>query len=250
MLKAQYLEDNKKYVSWNNEDYKFILDNRNQFICPHCKGKVIFVDGTEVIKHFRHFVLSDCDFEPETQNHLEMKMFMKNFFNLTDEDVEVDLGFAKPDLLKRDQKIAIEVQNSNITKKKFLERCYNYTQNGYAVLWVFHEDLLKEYKETSNIPILLRTAHEHYFERVYIYSKGKIIPIHFNPIKRYVEEYTDYETGETFGGYIILYKKKKLISVGEDIPEPMYGKELYKCHSKFSHNTPSGYYIAKFYDVL
>jgi len=43
--------------------------------------------------------------------------------------MEVDLGFAIPDLYIKDRRIAIEVQNSNITKKKFLERCYNYTQN-------------------------------------------------------------------------------------------------------------------------
>jgi len=82
MLRATCIINNKSYISWDNNDYKFILNNRNSFMCPSCKQELIFVDGIEIIKHFRHKVECDCNWEPESENHLEMKMFMKNLLKI------------------------------------------------------------------------------------------------------------------------------------------------------------------------
>jgi len=249
MLRANYSPNNESYFSWNKKDYKFIITNRNLFICPICKKKLIFVDGTEMIKHFRHKVTSNCNWEPETENHLDMKRFMMEFLNLSENDVEVNLKFAQPDLYIQNRKIAIEVQNSNINKKKFLERCYNYTENGVAVMWIFHDSLLKQGDKEQNIPILLRTAQENNFGRVYIYSCGEIFSVTFSALKKWVDEYTDYKTGETFGGYLKEYKRKKAINIIQKIPDEIYGKEIYIVRTKWNKNKPSGYLVAKFYDI-
>lgn len=252
MLRAEHKDNKKEYFSWKIEDYKYIINNRNLFICPMCKTQLSFVDGTEVIKHFRHKVKHDCDFEPETEEHLEMKLFMKTFLDLKDDEVEVNLRFAKPDLFIANDNIAIEVQKSNITKKKFLERCYNYTKNKIAVMWIFHDSLFSEDNNNQNIPILLRTASENCFGRVYIYSNKKIFSIKFNPLTKWVDEYKDYNTGDVYGGYLKKYKKKKSIEIIQSLPDDKYGKKIYKVWTKGGRKTEyksGGYYIAKFYDI-
>jgi len=249
MLRADCISDNNSYLSWDENNYKFIKDNRDLFECPSCKQKLIFVDGIEVIKHFRHMSLSDCEWEPESQNHLEMKKFMKELLNLSNDDLEVNLGFAIPDLFLKEQKVAIEVQNSKITKRKFLDRCYNYTQNGIAVMWVFHEKLLDITKEAQNIPSLIRAAAENSFGRVYIYSDNKLTSVRFNPFYRWIDEFYDNSTGENVGGYLKKYKKKKAIEIIQEIPDDIYGVEIIRVNSKWNGNNPSGYLIAKFYDI-
>ncbi len=249
MLRANFEKTGKKYSSWEIKDYNFILKNRNGFKCGYCKSDVIFVDGIEIIKHFRHKVTSTCDFEPESQEHYEMKYFMRDFMGLTNDDLEVDFGFGRADLYDKQKNIAFEVQKSNITKKKFLERCYNYTKNGIAVMWIFHDSFLKLADEKQNIPILLRTAQEHGFERVYLYSNKKLFSVRFNSLCRWVDEYEDYQSGYVYGGYLKEYKRKKSITVIQEIPDEVYGKKIFFCRTKWNHNTPSGYLMAKFYDI-
>ena len=249
MLKAIIKENNDIVFSWDNMDYKKILENKNGFICPYCKSDVIFVDGIEIIKHFRHKVLSECDFEPESQEHYEMKFWLRDFLGYTNEDLEVNLEFARPDVYDSKNKIAFELQKSNITKKKFLDRCYNYTKNGIAVMWIFHESLLKRGDKEQNIPLLLRTAQENGCGRTYLYSKNKLYSIRFKRLFKWVEEYEDYETGDVYGGYLKQYKRKKSIEIIQEIPDKKYGKEIFKVRTKYNNNTPSGYLIAKFYDI-
>ncbi len=252
MLRAKNNKSGKEFFSWNIDDYRFIIKNKNDFICPVCKSELIFVDGIQVVKHFRHKVKIDCDFEPESEEHIEMKLFMKDFLNLKDKEIEVHLRFAKPDLLIMDKMIAIEVQKSNITKRKFLDRCYNYTKNGIAVMWIFHDSLLKEDNKNQNIPILLRCAAEHGCGRIYIYSEKKIYSIRFNMLSRWIDEYEDYKNKEVYGGYLKQYKKKKSIQVIQEIPDEIYGKKIYKVWTKGGRKNEyksGGYYIAKFYDI-
>jgi competence CoiA-like predicted nuclease len=251
MLKAEHKPTAKKYLSWNLEDYKFIMENKKDFICPSCKSDVVFVDGIEVIKHFRHKVECLCDWEPETQEHLSMKKFMKEFLNIDDEHIEYDLGWAKPDLiyLNKNEVIAIEVQHSPLSIAKFKERTKRYSDNGVAVLWVFHEKFLDKENPEQNIPAFLREAHDIYFGRVYMILKDHLVPVHFNKLHRWVDEYDDYESGETYGGYYKEYKRRKVISFGSELPDEKYGKEIYCVWSDWSRGKhPKGFLIAKFYD--
>jgi hypothetical protein len=249
MLKATNTSDNKNYLAWNSQDYILIKNNRDNFICPHCKSRVIFVDGIEVIKHFRHYTVSECEWEGETKNHLEMKKFVKEFFNIPDDDIEFDFGWARPDLvLRQDNKIiAIEVQHSKIAVKKFLERTKNYASHNIPVLWIFDGDMLIS-KEEQDIPALLREAHDLYCGRVYMFLDNKIIPIHFNKMYRWVDEYDDLYNGVTYGGYDKAYKRKKSIMYGEVLPDTFAGKKLYTFYTSWSGSHPTGYLIAKFYD--
>ena len=252
MLKAKNKLDNKNYISWNEQDYKFIIKHKREFICPSCKAEVEFVDGIEKIKHFRHKTLSECEWEPESQNHLTMKKYIKEFLNIPDEDIEVDLNWAKPDLVFRQKEfkgfIAIEVQHSKITIRKFLERTKNYTDHEIPVLWIFDGSMLDTNEKEQDIPVLLREAHDIYNGRVSMFIENKIVPIHFNKMYRWIDEYDDYTTGQVFGGYERAYKRKKTIMVGENIPDELAGKQIYHFYTSWKGKFPSGYLLAKFYD--
>src|SRR3989339_2133532 len=50
-----------------------IINKNNKFHCRHCNEKLSFVNAKLRIKHFRHRVESNCDPEPETEEHLYYK---------------------------------------------------------------------------------------------------------------------------------------------------------------------------------
>lgn len=210
MLKA-INENGLIKISWLDK-----IDVEERFFCPECKQEVIFVNATFKIKHFRHKVENNCDPEPETEKHLEMKKFMMENLGWDKNNLEVGLGFARPDLYK--DSIAIEVQHSPLTYYKFMERTKNYADNNIYVLWIFDEVLIGDL-----ISQFIKKAHEIYFGRIYVYKEGKIYPLHLSPVQRYVEEferkvYTDFEEWknngfeseyETVGGYWKTLKNTK-----------------------------------------
>jgi len=191
MLKAIEKETNQPKISWRLSREWF----RKEFVCPECGKKVVFVDTNNIsrIRHFRHLVKSNCDPEPETEKHIEMKKFVIEKMNLDPEkNLEVGLGFARPDIYYEKRlwptaiqsitvKIAIEVQHSPISYGKFLLRTSNYKKNNIYVMWIFDELLLK-----SRPSLFLKKAHEIYYGKFYVYrascfgGEGGIYPVHFN----------------------------------------------------------------------
>jgi competence CoiA-like predicted nuclease len=218
MLKAKDSENWDEYLSFLDEDRKLILYNKSKLICPECSQKVVFVDADLKIKHFRHLTESDCHPEPETIEHIKMKIFFAKQLKLNKDSIEVNLIFARPDIFLKEEKIAIEVQHSNISEEIFIQRNKNYTLNGIYPIWIFHEDLLKEIDGHCNISALLKKAHELYFGRIYVYKKkGYIIPIHFESAGTWIIP-SDYAE-ENFGAssYWKWYKKLKKIKYGQII---------------------------------
>jgi len=122
-------------------------------------------------------------------------------------------------------------------------------------MWIFHEDFLDITKEEQNIPSLLRASQENNFGRVYLYSNEKLISVRFSSTFKWVDEYEDYETGETYGGYLKKYKEEKLYKLFKIFQTKKYGIEIYTTRSKWiggkrSIGRPSGYLVAKFYDII
>lgn len=151
---------------------KDIEDKASKFSCPDCKGEAIFVDAVFRVKHFRHSIANrNCNPEPETQRHMQMKERLMKFFSVGPEYVEVSLGFAKPDLLIN--KVAIECQASPISTAKLISRSYAYHKHGYFVLWVF--DLPLSQKSLFN-----RIVRRMYFNRVYVMHEDKIVALQWN----------------------------------------------------------------------
>lgn len=211
MVLSAINSDGKKVYS-----FRIGINKEDNFRCTTCNYKLIFVDGRVIAKHFRHKVESNCDPEPETERHIEMKQFMLDSLGWSDDCLEIPMGWAKPDLYK--DGIAVEVQHSPITYEKFIERTSNYRKNNIYVLWVFDIELLKKAHDT-NVSELLKKAHELYYGRVYFYVNKEIIPMHFKSSKRYINEYYNYSTGESFGGYEKFYRRRKEFVFGKSITD-------------------------------
>jgi len=240
MITAINKIDGRRIFSYYEEYLKYIIKNKKSFKCPNCDQDLIFVNCTKKIKHFRHKILSNCEWERETEEHISMKKFFIEKMNLSPDQVEVNLKFAIPDIYLKDKKIAIEVQHSSISEEKFLFRTRGYTKKGIYVLWVFHPKLLKE-----NIPKFIKKAHEIYYGRIYTILKDNLIPIHFNPKGRWINESGFYNSDgeyESYGGYYKNYKIKKEFNLGEpivDLESFQLSRNIWKRNN---------YMIAKFWD--
>jgi len=228
MLVAQIQKD-ERIIANDHQKYNYILNNKDNLVCPICKKKVIFVDGIFVIKHFRHKAKNNCSFEPETKEHIEMKNTVCGLLNLNPlKHLEVNVGYAVPDIYLPKEKIAIEVQNSNLSYKKFIERTRRYTREGVHVLWIFHKNLLHE-----DVSKTLKKAHEIYFGRIYIYSNWKIYPVHLEPK-------TTTRTDINGLPYIWFYKRKRGTIYGEKVRG-----DIFKTKNNWKENN---FLIARFYD--
>ncbi len=239
MLKAIHKETGMKYISWKSPSkIKGIYnENKESFICPYCDGGLIFVDGYHVIKHFRHRIENNCEHEPETQIHLEMKEFIQKVFELSDDEIEytklLHYGF-KPDGFIEKDNIALEVQHSIISEDDFILRTQKYSSKGIHVLWIFDKNII-----TNNIPAMIKKAHEIYYGRVYVYdNKNKsIYPIHLIPTKRWVKSF------KSHGGYYKYYKIKRGLKIGEEIKN----FQLKKSHNNWKDNN---YLLINFHDPI
>jgi len=202
----------------NKNNQRTRASPNSKAICPLCNEEVIAKCGEIKIWHWAHKVNFTCkEFEPETERHIEMKLFFKD--NFPNFELEYNLGWAIPDLFDKNRKIAIEVQHSRLSKEKFLERTINYRKNGIHVLWIFDCFLLKE-----NVPDFLRKAHELYFGRIYIYHNKNITPLHFKRKERVIKINTDFcdiipeyydEAGNEF--ITSTYKLKREFYFGNEI---------------------------------
>ncbi len=121
-------------LSYNFESYTWL--------CLACKKQIFYSD---VLGYFQHKGNKACGFEPETIEHKTMKSYWyENFpkFNpIKTKVLEKKVGDQIVDVyfeLQNDKKIAIECQNSQISKKKLIERTKNYTKKDIYVLWIFN----------------------------------------------------------------------------------------------------------------
>ncbi len=237
MLTAINKNNGERYISWETPIMirDIYLKDRSSFKCPYCSEELIFIDGKDVIKHFRHKVENMCEHEPETKIHLEMKEFIAKKFNLSNEEIEytklLKYGF-KPDGFIEEQNIALEVQHSIISKDKFLERTKKYSEYSINVLWIFDKDMIKE-----SIPSMIKKAHEIYYGRIYVYcNEAKAIyPVHLIPIKRWIKPFNEH------GGYFKYYKNKKSSKFGNRI-------DNFKLKKGYNDWKENEYHIASFYD--
>lgn len=184
----------------------------NGWICPHCDTGVSHVKehtrlGNLVISHYRHKTPCPYSSEPESQEHLQMKLDvydrLKHLFKHIELEVKLEDRIADIyGILKNGQKIAIECQVSPISIPLWEERTLSYARKGIGVLWILHPKKFLQYtfsdeqatidsdklKKTSiKTKALERHIHKINFGRVYYYDPAeKAYPIfatHFNWIR-------------------------------------------------------------------
>lgn len=112
-----------------------------KYVCPFCKERMILVKPElTIIDHFRHKVECVYNSEPETQQHLEGKKFLYDFFkDYCDCGLEVKLGNRIADvvLINGRRRVALEYQCSPISMREYLDRTKDYDEMGVRVVWVW-----------------------------------------------------------------------------------------------------------------
>lgn len=119
-----------------------------ELFCPHCDGKMIYVDGNFVIKHFRHKIECPFQTEPETEKHLAMKAFIKKIYPSS--LLERRIGDRIADAILPEEKISVENQVSSIGVKEMIERTQDHNKKGFSTMWIFGwRNLLQIYKRSK-----------------------------------------------------------------------------------------------------
>ncbi|PLS02921.1 competence protein CoiA [Neobacillus cucumis] len=121
-----------------------LLRNKEEFVCPVCKEKVVLKLGDQRIFHFAHHQGSQCGeiYENETYEHLEGKRQL--FQWLIKQEISSILEFYDPTIQQRPdimfqykgQRYALEYQCSLLPDKIFSKRTSVYLENSYIPLWV------------------------------------------------------------------------------------------------------------------
>lgn len=194
------------------------------FFCPDCEREVSLRKGNIKAHHFAHKPPSTCEHgKGESDAHRKCKEEIYDLLskspNITDVDIEKNFGTVISDVFCRvnNVPVAIEIQRSNLTVNKIIERTVKYKKLGIHVLWLalFNEKLEGDkYKPKA----WEKWCHATYYGRVYYWLEGlTVVPVHFAEYKTYVEPSTWYETGGeecSAGGYYKTLKSVKTPKIG------------------------------------
>ena len=119
-------------------------DRGKDFRCPACKAPFrIVLPKTDIMKHFRHVTGAE-HWEPETADHLSMKMSISKtaqslgYVTRLEQRIGEDDHYAIADIFIDDGRgqIAIECQCSSISIEVFKQRDQFYKQLGIIPIWI------------------------------------------------------------------------------------------------------------------
>jgi len=193
---------------------------QQELLCPHCRRKVLFVNPSEeIIKHFRHKTECPYQTEPETQEHIRMKLFFLDTIQKANQiksivpEHKIENSIA--DLfvvLKDNNKIAIECQYSGLTRREWVKRTIKYNKHGIYVLWIYHKEFISlgksySYETTFKRGALLENAY--CTGRNYIFDDNLIVkPLRMQFTKRWNKKcYAKW--GEPITNYTLLLADRK-----------------------------------------
>lgn len=212
--------------------------------CPGCAHSVILKRGKIKIAHFSHAPDSQCAYGAgESELHMNTKLSIYNYLlNHGAKNVEMEkfLGDNRPDVYfeKDDNKIAIEVQISNLTFEEIQRRTLLYLEKNIHVLWISPIEEFKVHKDSGEFSIKSWQEYLYwlYFENLYFWSPQGVEILYLRPVERWIEE------TEWGGGYYKTLKKRKT---------PMFSQNKYDIISDFKAKTRaekfSGVETAKIY---
>lgn len=196
------------------------------WLCTTCK-KALFYN--QDLGSFLHKGNRNYCFEPETIEHKTMKaywyiMFPKfNPVSMKKMEYKIEDQIADIYFVLRDgKKVVIECQNSQISKRKLIERTKNYTRKNIFVLWIFNgcgtcvsHEKYPTNEDEAGVLGMEKRAHSLYGGRVYymnVLGRKVIYPpyvLHFTPFFRHRDSEYNYL------GYDKYYKDKRSITLGK-----------------------------------
>jgi len=130
-----------------------LYNTKQTFSCPFCKNKLLFVNSTLRIKHFRHSIKANCPYGNETKEHEATKNYVfeelkkipfgKAYLEYTFDQFIADVYFCRPNSFD----IAFEIQATNYSYQKYIDKISHYIKEGLLVVYIFiGENFYKEVK--------------------------------------------------------------------------------------------------------
>lgn len=149
-------------VAISSEDKRCIAfqteKNEEPFFCPKCSEDLILKKGKIREHHFAHHPPCYCDYgKGESQIHYKCKRELFEILSANKHcsfcEMEKPLGGVRPDVFAviGSQKVAIEVQKSDISTQTICHRMAIYNRLGIYVLWLFPTDFSKRLKKRQNV---------------------------------------------------------------------------------------------------
>ncbi len=229
---ARRKADNKRVEA------EFITKADGPFFCQSCLSEAIVRKCVEKVDHFAHHarlspVVGRKDHQLHNNCRDEICSILQSTFPDGKWDTERSIP-AKPDKNLKEiipdisgrinnQPIAIEVQTSSYTINKLVEKTIEYHRRKVAVLWLV--PLKSELGSEPFRPRLFeKYLHSLYFGRIYYWipdSNKFLLPVHFSPTKRWIEEATWFDTDDheekTVGGYYLTYRTVKMPNYAQKV---------------------------------
>jgi competence protein CoiA len=181
LTSIRQLDDKKVYAS-------DMVKGDASFQCPACKYETILRKGKIKIPHFAHKSSASCEHgRGESDAHRKCKQsiydILKISSGVTNCELEKDFGKVISDVffIFNGKKIAIEVQISNLSESRIIERTEAYNDLGIYVLWMplYENKFNGEFYSPKPWEKWLHTA---YLSRVYYWVEElSVISIHFSP---------------------------------------------------------------------
>lgn len=133
------------------------IQSQNNFLCPHCKGKVYLKIGTIKQPHFAHASSKTCISNPygEGDYHKKGKKLIYNWLKNQGLQVYLEkwLGEIKrrPDIYVEigNTKLVLEYQCSEIDKNELLYRMNLYKQLNIKQIWILGGNMFKRLGTSS-----------------------------------------------------------------------------------------------------
>lgn len=219
---------------------EFANKSDGPFYCPVCLCDAIVRKCSEKVDHFAHSarqspVIRKKDKELHNKCRDEILELLKQKFPegkwASEREIPAnkDKGFKKviPDISGRigDIPVAIEVQLSPYTIRRITEKITEYQKRNPKVAVLYVIPLYDDLGDEPFRPRLFeKFLHSMYYGRVYYWtpnSETKLLPVHFSPAKRWIEETswfdTDIKEERNEGGFWLTYRT---------IKKPNYGKPV------------------------
>lgn len=231
-----------------------VFKHDGPFYCSVCLSEAVVRKCSEKTDHFAHKgrlspTISPKDQELHNRCRDEICDYLKKTFpdgNWKAERVipaDKSKGWKKdiiPDISgrfgnKNNKAIAIEVQKTAYTVNKIHDKTVEYRKRNMYVLWIvpLQTDLGTE---PFRPRLYEKYLHSIYYGMTFYWtpnSSPKIIPVHYSPTKRWIDENTwfdiDYGGERTVGGYYLTYKTLK---------EPNYGHHCAFDEDFITHQRP------------
>jgi competence protein CoiA len=163
--------------------------------CPDCGQAVVLKKGWIRTHHFAHKVLGRCELEGQSQEHLEIKLMLGELLGAETSAYEVRVGGVMTDFYFASSHVAVKIQASATTYKKWHETTQALCSAGCVVLWVWgryafgseHVDA-----DERRIPAVVQKCHHEYWGRVYVCLDDHLDAVHFDPAEPRESDYGTY----------------------------------------------------------